>query len=228
MWTWTLWQPTIGIDQIIDPGGILCFAAKWLGKRGVKFHAEWTGREEMVAELHRLIDEADAVLHWNGARFDLPHINREFMEAGMTPPSPVKQIDMMKTAKRQARFLSNKLDHVASQLGLGGKVKHEGFRLWLSCMDGDERAQRRMRRYNVRDTTLLEDTYAVLQPWIPAHPSYAAQSGCRVCPKCGSHEIEQRGYAILTTGKYPRLRCKGCGAWSRETKREVSTDVVQL
>lgn len=228
VYTWSLYQPVIGIDQIVSPGGIMCFAAKWLGTRGTEFHAEWIARKTMVQRLHSLLDEADAVLHWNGESFDIPHIQREFMEAGLKPPAPFKQIDMMKTAKKKARFLSNKLDHVNDQLGLERKMKHEGFRLWTSCMDGDELARKRMRRYNMKDVTILEDTYRVLQPWIPSHPSHAALSGTRVCPRCGSGKIQERGFATLTTGRYKRLHCTECGGWSRETKRESSTDVVAL
>lgn len=228
MYTWGLWNVNIGIDQIIDPGGLMCFAAKWIGGRRTEFHAEWNDRPAMVQRLWDLLDECDAVLHWNGTSFDTKHIQREFMEAHITPPSPFKQIDMMRAVKKSARFLSNKFDHVAHQLGLPGKVKHEGFRLWTACMDGDEKARRRMRRYNVRDVTLLEDAYPYIQPWIPSHPSHAALTGERVCPRCGSEDLIRRGYQTLTTGRYPRLQCKQCGSWSRETKREVKTDVVAL
>ena len=39
-----------------------------------------------------------------------------------------------------------------------------------------------MEKYNRQDVTLLEELYAVLQPWIPNHPHrglYDGHSGCR-------------------------------------------------
>ena len=229
VYTWTLWQPTIGVEQIIDPGGMMCYTAKWLGERKRFFASDHhDGHTKMVQTLWNLLDEADAVLHFNGSSFDIPHINREFMEAGLTPPAPYKQIDLYRTVKRQARFLSNKLAFVAPQLGLDHKETTGGFSLWKACMAGDKKAWAKMKRYNVRDVMLLEDAYEVLRPWIINHPSHGAHTGTTACPRCGGIELERRGYTIQTTGKYPRLRCRGCGGWSRGTKREAATDVVAI
>ncbi len=227
VYTWTLREPIIGPDQIVNPGGLLCWAAKWADDKA-KPEFLSTRDRDMLQRLWDLLDEADAVLHYNGERFDIPHIQRAFMEAGMTPPSPYRQIDLYKTVRRQAAFLSGKLAHVAPQLRLGRKVEHEGFPLWRRCLDGDERAWSRMRRYNIRDVQLLLELYEALRPWTVSHPSHAALRGEHVCPKCGGGRLERRGFATLTTGRYPRLHCLDCGAWSRDTKRESSTSVVQL
>src|SRR5947207_2672032 len=100
VYTWSLYQPIIGIEQIIDPGGLLCFSSKWVGDRKITFRSEWydqltstAGRQGMAEKLWDQLDEADAVLHWNGESFDVPHVQREFMELGLKPPSPFKQID---------------------------------------------------------------------------------------------------------------------------------------
>jgi hypothetical protein len=229
VYTWSLWQPMIGVEQVVDAGGLICFAAKWLGERKTEFRSDFhDSHKTMVSRLWTLLDDADAVLHFNGESFDIPHIQREFIEAHKQPPSPFKQIDLLKTVKKQGRFLSNKLAHVGPQIGLPGKVEHEGFPLWRKCMNGDSAAWGRMRKYNIRDVTLLEEAYEILRPWISSHPSHAAFGGEDVCPKCGSGDLERRGYAVLTTGRYARLHCKRCGAWSRETKRADKTGVVQI
>lgn len=226
---WRIFDENIGIDQIIDPGGVICFAAKWVGIPGVEFYSDFhDGHETTIIRAHEMLDEADAVLHYNGARFDIPHLQREFMEAGMKPPSPFKQIDLLRTMKKEAKFISNKLAFVAPRFGLRGKLQHEGFALWVKCMEGDERAWKRMQKYNIRDVTELEKLYMKARPWIRSHPSIAAFTGENVCPKCGSPKLQRRGYAVLSTGKYPRLHCQGCGAWSRGTKRVNATEVVQL
>lgn len=228
-YVWSLWDNHIGVEQVVDPGGVLCFAARWVGEKGrVEFWSDLDGHDVMIQRVWELLDETDAVLHYNGVSFDVPHLQREFMEAHKLPPAPFKQIDLLKAVKAKGRFLSNKLAHVAPQLGLKGKVEHEGFGLWKKCIAGDEKAWRRMRRYNIRDITELEKLYFEIRPWIPGHPSFGAHSGLNVCPKCGSGDLESRGFALTTTGKYQRYRCGGCGAWSRNTHRVEKTEIAQV
>jgi hypothetical protein len=230
-YVWRAYDENISPEQVVDPGGVMCFAAKWIGEKGVEFYSDFhDGHEVMVSHLHALLDEADVVLHFNGRRFDIPHINREVMQAGLLPPAPFKQIDLLETVKHQFRFLMNRLAFVAPQLGLDGKVEHEGFGLWKKCMDGDEKAWKRMRKYNIRDVTLLEDAYAILRPWVRSHPSHGAHSAEDVCPKCGGDVFEARGYAVTTTGRYHRFHCLHCGAWFRATQREKDdrTKFVQV
>jgi DNA polymerase III epsilon subunit-like protein len=119
----------------------------------------------MLEELHRLMSEADLLVGWNSAAFDHKHINREFLENGMTPPSPVKDLDLMSVTKANFLFPSNKLDYVAQKLGVGAKVKHSGFSLWIKCMEGDEKAWAEMKKYQIQDVNLLVDLYDKLLPW---------------------------------------------------------------
>jgi RNase_H superfamily len=228
-YVWGLWNQNIGLNQIVDPGGMICFASKWVGQKKIEFVSDFhDGHEAMVDRVWDLLDEADMVLHYNGASFDVPHIQREFMELHKLPPSPFKQIDLLKTVRKKGRFVSNKLAHIAPQLGLQGKVHNEGFPLWVKCMEGDAAAWKRMKRYNVRDVTELEKLYSVLLPWIPGHPSHGAQAGLDVCPSCGSGILERRGYAMTQTGKFQRFQCKDCGSWSRSNTRVEKTSIVQI
>src|SRR5207253_3872004 len=103
------------------------------------------GRERMIKEIWKLIDEADAVVHYNGQKFDIPHINTEFIRQGLGPPSPFHHIDLCKIVKKTFLFPSAKLKYVAKELGLPGKVEHDGFPLWVRCIEGDKKAWARMR-----------------------------------------------------------------------------------
>ena len=66
---WGLWDQSIGLNQIVKPTYTLCWAAKWLGKKQVFFrdHKE----KEFVKDIYELLTEADAVVHFNGCKFDL-------------------------------------------------------------------------------------------------------------------------------------------------------------
>lgn len=226
---WSLWNQNVGLPQLIESTEMLCFAAKWYRQRPVMFSSvHCDGKDSMVAFAHALLDEADVVIHYNGKRFDVPHLNREFVEAGMTPPSPFQQIDLFQVVKRRFRFPSNKLDYVSRTLGLKGKVRHEGHELWVKCMAGDAKAWRTMQRYNKQDVMLLEELYDVLLPWIPGHPSRTVIDGIEGCPGCGSEALTRQGYAYTSVSKYQRFRCSDCGKWSRGSKRVAAADIREV
>lgn len=166
VYAWGLWDQNISIDQIIKPTEMLCFGARWHGKKNVVFKSvHHDGKKAMLEELHALMEEADILVGWNSAAFDHKHINREFLENGLMPPSPVKDLDLMSIVKANFQFPSNKLDYVAQALGVGAKVKHSGFKLWLDCMAGDDKAWKEMKKYQLQDVNLLVDLYDVLLPW---------------------------------------------------------------
>lgn len=212
---WGLFNQTIRINQISEPGYTLCWAAKWEGKRNLIFRRR--DDEDFLSKLWELMDEADAICTYNGCRFDLPVANREFLEIGYTPPSPYKEIDLYRTVKSKFRFASNKLDFVCQQLGIGAKEQHKGQELWTECMEGDEKAWRLMTRYNKQDVKLLPKLYDHLRPWITDHPNYALyrDSDRPLCTNCGSGNIQSRGLQPTKTQVYRRWCCSDCGTWLR-------------
>lgn len=223
-YVWGLWNQNVAVGQIAEATEMICWSAKWVGKHRVVFRSTYhDGRETMVRDLWGLLDEADAIIHYNGRSFDVPHANREFVELGLSPPSPYKQIDLLRAIKKQFRFPSNKLEYVADTLDIGAKLKHEGFDLWRRCMAGEESAWKLMRQYNINDVALTELLYERILPWIPGIPSHAAFAQERVCPACGSGNLHSRGtgYAYTQQSRYRRYQCQDCGKWSRDTKGET-------
>jgi hypothetical protein len=232
---WGLWQQNVSLSQLLGSTEVICFGARWLGKKAVTFRSvHHNGKEQMLRDLHALLDEADAVMGWNSKGFDSKHMKREFLEAGLTPPSPYKELDLMLACKKHFRFPSFKLDYVAQRLGVGAKVKHEGHGLWIKCLAGDDAAWKRMKRYQIQDVNLLIDLYDKLLPWLgstlPNANLYG--DGTRVCPKCGVDALQRRGFYHLATGTYPRNWCDtakgGCGGWSRDTNRVNASTVVAV
>lgn len=220
---WGLWGQNVGINQIITPGYTMCYSAKWVGERGLIFDSIFdTKPEKMVRGVHKLISEADAVITYNGVKFDLPTLNKEFVLYGLEPPSPYKNIDLLKVAKRQFRFPSNKLDYISRELGLGSKVKHKGHDLWIECMRGDPKAWKTMTSYCKQDVVLLEKLYHRLLPWIHNHPNHSLYDpqDTPSCTNCGSTHLQSRGYAYTNTLRYRRYRCNDCGSWNRSRTAE--------
>lgn len=221
-YVWGLWKQNISISQIVDSSSLLCWSAKWYGTDDVLFNSIMNpGKKRMLKNMHSLLDKADAVIHYNGSRFDIPTINKEFLEAGLLPPSPYKQIDLLKTARQQFRFPSNKLDYVAQTLGLGKKHGHEGFELWIKCMNKDPAAWKTMEKYNIQDVILLEKVYEKFLPWIKSHPNRGLFNNMsHVCPSCSSSNLIRRGFNLTQAGKYQRYQCTDCGTWSSSRSTE--------
>lgn len=233
-YVWRTGQQFVGLEQITEPSRMICFAARFNDRKRTEFYSEWDdGHQGMVEQARRILDEADVILHFNGKRFDDPWLRAEIKMAGLLPPSPYKQIDLYQQTK-QFRLDSHKLQHVLTHLlKLEGKVQHSGFNLWRKVLDGDEKARRLFKRYNIRDVDALWEAFEELKPWLklPNANLYAPGTD-RVCPKCGKEALQSRGYYHLATGTYPRWWCDpakgGCGGWSRGTHRVASTDVREV
>lgn len=220
VYTWGLWDQNIGINQIVEPTRMLCFAAKWLGDPETYFYSEAKhGRAGMVAFAWELLNDADVVVHYYGSRFDVPHLNREFLAEGLTPPSPYRQVDLKMAVSKRFKFPSNKLQFVSQALGFSGKEDTGGFNLWRGCMDGDAKAWKTMEKYNRRDVTLLEDVYEALLPWIPGLPHRHLYENGGGCPACGHHDVQLDGVYHTALSSYSRYVCGACGAWFRGSKR---------
>ena len=227
---WDLWNQNIGLNQLMETGQMLCFSAIWdhFPKRP-QFYSEWDdGFQEMVRAAWALLDEADVVVHYNGRRFDVPWLQRCFVELGLPPPSPYRQVDLYTVVRSEFRFPSNKLLYVSQRLLGTTKVKHEGHTLWVKVMAGDPAARKLFKKYCVQDTKLLIPLHARLLPWIKSYPSHASQEGEWVCPKCGSDSLAREGYAYTQMGKFQRYSCMGCGSWSRDNKRIIGTAIAQV
>jgi DNA polymerase elongation subunit (family B) len=220
VYSWGLWDQNIATSQVEETGYVLCWAAKWFGTAEILFDSvKASGRKAMLKGARRLLDTADVVVHYNGLKYDIPTLNKEFIKSGMKPPSPYKQVDLYQVVRRAFRFESNKLDFVSEALEIGRKVKHAGFKLWVDCMDakrpGHEKSWAKMERYNRGDVTLTEKLYRRLRPWIVRHPNVATGLAC---PKCGGEKVQRRGDQVAALRRYARYHCQTCAAWFRSNK----------
>jgi len=225
---WGLYEQTVSINQIIAAGYVMCWSAKWYKESGVIFDSiKKSSTKNMLKNIHSLMESADAIIHYNGKKFDIPTLQKEFLLYGMTPPATYKQIDLLSTARDQFRFTSNKLDFIAQQLGLGKKIPHTGHQLWIDCMANDMKAWKLMERYNKNDVVLLEKVYDKFLPWIKHHPNRMIYDGKDGCPTCGGKKYQSRGFDYTKLNKYRRFRCMSCGTWFRSNKAETHLKIKE-
>jgi hypothetical protein len=220
-YVWRMWDENISPDQLIDEGGMLCFCARWADSKDYMFFSKWTdGRQGMAEAALKLLSEADAVVTYNGDKYDLPKITGEIILAGLQPPPPVTSIDCLKAVKKFG-FVMNRLAYIGPLFKAGKKVKHEGFNLWKDVIAGDPKAQKRMEKYCIQDVVVLYNLYYRILPFIRNHPHMGPNKvGCGAC---GSKNVHNRGFRRTKAFRIQRLQCQDCGAWSDGPRQKMET-----
>lgn len=228
-YTWAKWQQNV-LD-FVEPSHLLCFAYRWYGEDDIhvvsqrqfarSYKRNRKDDRQVVQKLWDLFDEADIIVAHNGDRFDITKVQGRFAVHGMQKPSPFYTVDTKKVAARQWRLHSNSLNDLGKQLGLGVKLQHTGFSLWLGCMAGEDDSWQLMEDYNRQDVELLTELYHMMltNGWIYNHPPVNSISGNQhACPTCGETDGSQfvrRGYKTTGAYTYVQYRCSTCGHYHR-------------
>lgn len=218
-YVWRMWDENISPDQLIDNGGMLCFCAHWYGSKEYLFYSKWEdGREGMAKAAKELLEQADAVVTYNGDKYDIPKLTGEILLAGLSPPPPVTSIDVLKAVKKFG-FVMNRLAFIGPLLKAGGKVKHEGFNLWKDVINGSLKAQKKMTKYCIQDVKMLVNLYNRIKPYIRNHPHLGESK--HECGACGSNDVQKRGFHRTKAFLTQRLQCQKCGSWSLGTRKGI-------
>lgn len=219
MYGWRMFKENHSVEQLVNAPEVICFGAKWLDEKDVQFYSYWNdGYEGMLKAAYDLLSEADAVVGFNHKKFDIPHLNTEFFKRGWSAPPKSTYIDLQQIAKTNFRFISNKLQFISQYAGLGHKLEHEGFPLWLKVMAGNEYARKKMERYCKQDVRLTDKLYKRMKSYIYNHPAFE-----RARHDCGSTHAHSRGYRYTATMRIQRLQCQKCGGWYDGKKEKLIT-----
>jgi hypothetical protein len=216
-YVWGSWQVNVNPEMIVEQSRVLCFAANWYPAKRVDVYSEWDadGHSGMVRQLWELLDRADIVVGYNSDKFDLKHINREFVLAGLGPPSPYLTIDLLKVVRSRFKFASNRLGQIGQALDVGGKLDTGGWSLWQGVLDGDDKARRKFAKYCKQDVRLTSDLLVYLAPWVKGVPHAGLWTGdMAACYACGGTDLVPHGLAYSRTQSFLRLAC-GCGAFNK-------------
>ena len=232
-YVWSMWKNDISQEQLIQDWSILCWAAKWLDSDEIITSASWREGDDVRDDkacslaLASLLDEADIVVGHNADKFDIKRVNTRLLKHGIDEPSPFKSVDTLKIAKHRFAISSNRLDFIGDFLGVGRKVKHEGFSMWKSVLEGDSDAQERMLHYNVGDITLLEQVYLAIRPWDKRNPNINLEFSEPRCPCCGSERLKEIGDAFTNVSTFTAVKCKDCGKYSRYGSNKKTKEEMQ-
>lgn len=229
-YVWRLFDENVMLEQLVQNSEIISVGAKWYEegtmfyrdvryKKGVEVNPK--DRPRMLDMVAGLWEQADAIITFNGDKFDLPKLRGEFVRAGMSPPPPVASIDVRKTTSAMG-FTSGKLAHVGPLLGCGDKIDTGGFKLWAEYLAGSAAAREAMQVYNLQDVILLEAVYTKVRPYITTHPHIGNKA--EQCPACSSTDIQHRGKRRTRLFWITRIHCQNCGAWSSGPRVKIAKE----
>lgn len=233
-YAWQTWDTSI--LKVLQSSKIISVAWTELGSKKVlcksiadypEYKAGVINDEQLVKDTWKVLDEADILVAHHGDAFDFKKLNARFVYHGLTAPSSYKTIDTKKVASKYFKFDGNSLSALGTYLNVGKKLSTGGFDLWDNCINGDLKAWKKMKEYNVGDVELLEAVYLVLRPFMENHPNLNAvlggSAGNSTCPSCLSVDIHKRGFSITRTGRKQRFQCNACGSWSSGPYEKVKT-----
>lgn len=224
-YTWGMYEESV--IEVIEDYQILSIAWQWVGEKKVyvKGQDDFKGYKpgvnndkELVKFIWTLLDECDYAVAHNGDQFDIKKVNTRMMIHGLTPPSPYKQLDTKKIAKRVGGFTSNRLAHLAKDLDVNRKGDAGGFATWKGCLAGDPKAWKKMKQYNKQDIPPLMDLYLKFRAWDKSSfPVNAYEGRPSSCPKCGGENmIAGSKYSSSKSGlRYQFFRCRDCGGMAK-------------
>lgn len=223
--TWGLWQTNV--ITVIQDWQILCFAYKWLDEKKVHvvgqddYKSYKPGKlddRNVVIALHKLFSEADVVIAHNGNSFDQKKAQARMMVHHLPPPLPYAQIDTKLAVKQVSAHSSNKLSELAKSLELPYKLDAGGIGTWTGCMEGDKRAWKKMKKYNVGDIVTLEALYLAVRPWMKSHPATnVLDDRPHACPRCGLNNTMMKAmkYRATNANLFQYYRCNRCGGMAK-------------
>ena len=206
---------------------VICFGFRVYGSRQTQVINAWDFPKrwrkdvnddyELIKFAHSILKGADAIVTYNGKKFDQRVLNTRFFVHGLPPIPHVTHIDLCQVAKRRLLSYSNSLKTIAPLISGQNKLEHEGWPLWVKVSQRDPKAMAKMTKYCAQDVSVLEPIFKKFLPFITDVPNYNlfGAYGGAVCPSCGSTRIRSNGWRITKTRKYRRMVCRDCGSASR-------------
>lgn len=229
---WGLWDQRVGLNQIVQDTHMLSWTAKWhdskklmyMDQRGKK---DITDDRKLVAELAKLIDQADIIVTQNGKSFDEKVLKARMIIHGMKPIAGYRHFDTYRVGKRHFRFTSNRLEYMAKALNVQHRKltvrKFDGHTLWTECLKGNRKAWEEMEKYNKLDVLVLEEVYKRMRPWDTSISHNVYHDSEEIVCTCGSNSFVKDGFVHTNSGRFQRYQCKDCGRKTRDKANQLST-----
>lgn len=206
---------SIAPENIIESWKIITICYKW-EYEDVVHSLVWDNQDDkdMLKEFIKIAKSSDEMVAHNGDRFDIKKLRTRCVYHRVPMMPKYRTLDTLKKSRGYFAFDSNKLDSIGEYLGVGRKMKHKGFELWVKCLNGDEEALNNMVEYCQQDVVLLEDIFHAMENYVKPNTHAGVHRGLKKwsCPCCASGNIEMIKADVTQKGTISRVvGCKSCG-----------------
>jgi len=212
------YKQKIDYSNIIKERSIICICYKWEDEKQVH-SLSWDKNQsdkKLLQEFIKVANQADELVGHNGDKFDLPWVRTRCLYHRIELFPKYVTIDTLKLSRRQFRFNSNRLDYIASFLGIGKKIKTD-FNLWKDIvLNKCEKSMAKMIDYCKQDVKLLEQVHKELRlhDTPKTHYGVVLSNDKRLCPECASNNVVISKTRITAGGtKQIQYKCNDCGKY---------------
>ena len=208
----------ISYDNIIDSWKIITICYKWENEdevHSIRWDSEQSDKS-MLEEFIEIANEADELIGHNADRFDIKKVRTRCLFHHIPAFPKYRSLDTLKKARGNFAFDSNKLDAIAKYLGVGAKMEHEGFEMWVKVLKNDTEALSTMVDYCKQDVVVLEDVYHAMEHYIKPNTHAGVHLlGAEYrysCPICGEKHLNLIKTDVTQKGFVSRVvECSTCG-----------------
>lgn len=226
----------IDYENIIKERAVICIGFKIDGEKQADV-LTWDKNQcdrKMLDKFGKLLAGVQECVGHNIDKFDMPWVRSRMLFHGLPPMPQIKTADTLQWSRRYMYFNSNRLDYIATFLGIGCKVRTE-FKLWKDVLlkqNDHSHALHMMSEYCKHDVELLEKVWKKLQLYCPVrtHAGVLNDSEKWSCPRCASENVQRWSRWATAAGTIRnRMRCKDClGSYtvSENTARKFDERVI--
>lgn len=233
VYSWRIgYKLSLSHDNIINDWKVICISYKWEDEDKV-YNLKWDKNQcdkKIIEKFVKVLDEADEIVAHNGDRFDIKKLRTRAILHRIPMKPNYRSLDTLKKAKSHLSFNSNGLNSIAKDLGVGEKLAHTGFKMWVDVLNKDKEALKMMCDYCNVDVVVLEDVYHALQSYIKHNTNVSTHNGglkC-ACPNCASEDIILNKNNFTSLGTIKReMFCKSCG-YVYETSNTAYKNFIEL
>lgn len=185
-----------------------------------RFKRDFRDDYHVIKTLKDLVDDADYVIAYNGARFDNKELNTGLAKHDLGPCHDYKTIDPCSIAKRKFRFKGgNSLANLCQFFGLEEQKGSVDLEDWIAATEGCPKAIKKIVSYNKQDIPTMVGVYEKIKAYAPGinmnHFVNRDGEEIGVCRLCGSSNLTLHKRRKLTdaTVKH-QYKCDDCGTYT--------------
>ena len=198
------WKVNIPWTHVKHRQFMICAAWQWIGTNKIhtvsvlddpnRFKKNFRDDYHVLKTLKDQIDDADAVIAYNGRRFDVKEINTGLVKHGLGPTHDYVMLDPIQIAKSKFRFKGgNSLANLCDFFRLPVQKGKVELCDWIGGTEGDRDSINKIVEYNKTDIPTMIGVWEKIKAYAPSKLNmnhFVDPKGLTVvCAQCGSPNL---------------------------------------